>query len=189
MSGVGWDNRLKIIIMGETEHIDYIQAFIIFEIVISFRICNIYLLYDMSMFKIYEPYLNKPIQDYGLLEFICGNDQASGHRVVQYGTQIGTKMDFTIYPKRIPPTKHFDDLSFKEPNAHGDASTLINNQADTSEPTSATSPRRKSEGKRKANTDNDPISKLTTTINDAFESIRSSHLCLLHKGFQKNVRN
>ncbi|XP_039133187.1 uncharacterized protein LOC120270229 [Dioscorea cayenensis subsp. rotundata] len=51
LSGMGWDNRLKMIIMGESEFRNYVQA------------------HPQD-----EPYLNKPIEDHDLLEIICGND-------------------------------------------------------------------------------------------------------------------
>ncbi|KAH7666900.1 Myb/SANT-like domain-containing protein [Dioscorea alata] len=136
MSGVGWDNNLKVIIMGEAEYRDYIQVHV----------------QD-------EPYLNKPIEDYDLFEIICGNDQARGHYAIQSdGTQIGTNMDF----ETPPGPRH-------------DASPSVNPQVGASEHTSATSPqRKKGKSKHKANTDDEPIRELATTINKAFESVRSS---------------
>ncbi|KAH7677231.1 Myb/SANT-like domain-containing protein [Dioscorea alata] len=152
MSGVGWDNNLKIIIMGEAEYRDYIQVHV----------------QD-------EPYLNKPIEDYDLLELICGNDQAGGHYAIQNDrTQIGTNMDFDTTPGPRSPDENFVDLSTGDADAH-DASPFGNTQAGASEHTSATSPqRKKGKSKRKANTDDELIRELAITINKAFKSVRSN---------------
>jgi len=113
-----------------------------------------------------EPYLNKPIEDYDLLEMICGNDQARGHYAVQNdGTQIGTNMDFDMSSGPRSPDENFVDLSTGDADAQ-DASPFGNSQAGTS----ATSPqRKKGKSKRKANTEDEPIRELSTTINKAFE--------------------
>ncbi|XP_039114527.1 uncharacterized protein LOC120249891 [Dioscorea cayenensis subsp. rotundata] len=55
MSGVGWDEENKKIIMGEEE-------------------CMTYLMRHPNE----EPYINKPIEDYDLLEVVCGNDHVTG---------------------------------------------------------------------------------------------------------------
>ncbi|KAH7663144.1 hypothetical protein IHE45_14G034500 [Dioscorea alata] len=108
-----------------------------------------------------EPYLNKPIEDYDLLEAICANDQATGHCAIPSGSRIGAQMD---------------NMSFEEAYSYGDASP--HSQGNIFEPVSTTSPlrRKKGKGKCKANDPDDAIHELSTTIKDAFASVRSSQL-------------
>ncbi|KAH7655530.1 hypothetical protein IHE45_18G017700 [Dioscorea alata] len=151
MSGMGWDDNLKMIVMGEAEYIEYIK------------------IHTQD-----EPYLNKPIEDYDLLEAICGNDQATGHRSIPSGSRIGAQMDYNTEPEAFPQAQHFDNMSFEEAYGYGDGSP--HSQGNISEPVSTTSPlrRKKRKGKHKANDPDDAIRELSTTIKDAFASIRSS---------------
>ncbi|KAK1293492.1 hypothetical protein QJS10_CPB17g00341 [Acorus calamus] len=55
MSGVGWDDTLKMITMDNDAYNEYVQAHV----------------KD-------EPYLNKPIEMYDEMMIICGDDQATG---------------------------------------------------------------------------------------------------------------
>lgn len=79
--------------------------------------------------------------------------------------------------KEFPPTKHFNDMFFREVNVHINEFPLIHSQPNLSEPTSATSPthRRKGKVKGKSNVKDDALRKLATTIRNAFESVRSNH--------------
>ncbi|XP_039133705.1 uncharacterized protein LOC120270697 [Dioscorea cayenensis subsp. rotundata] len=85
-----------------------------------------------------EPYLNKPIEDYDLIETICDNDQASGHYAIPSGSHIGTHMECNLEQEVFPPTQHFVDMSFGKTDAYGNTSPFA--QPNTSEPVSATSP-------------------------------------------------
>lgn len=121
--------------------------------------------------------MNKRIDDYDMIETICGNDQACSHHVVRFGDSIGTQLDDNMGPKEFPPTKHFNDMFFGEANVHINEFPLIHSQSNPSEPTSATSPtyRRKGKVKGKSNVKDDALRKLATTIRNAFESVRSNH--------------
>ena len=121
-----------------------------------------------------EPYLNKPIEDYDLLETICGSDQASGHRTIPFGSRIGTQMDYNTEPEALPQAQHFDGMSFREADTYGNASLLV--KAILLNPMSTTSPlqRKQEKGKRKVNDHDDAIRELSTPFKDAFESVRFS---------------
>ena len=123
-----------------------------------------------------QPYQNKLIKDYDLLETICCNDQATGHCVMQYGGRIGTQMEYNSKPNIFPLADRIDDAPFGEANVYCNTSPLIHSQPNTFEPVLATSPTqtRKVKGKRKANINDDTIHELATTIKDAFDSIRSN---------------
>ncbi|XP_039128983.1 uncharacterized protein LOC120265158 [Dioscorea cayenensis subsp. rotundata] len=89
MSGMGWDNNLKMIVMGEAEYRDYVQ------------------IHPQD-----EPYLNKTIEDHDLLEAICGNDQATGRYAVQFGNTIGTQMDYNTEPSEFSPLEQYNEFFF-----------------------------------------------------------------------------
>ncbi|XP_039140531.1 uncharacterized protein LOC120277754 [Dioscorea cayenensis subsp. rotundata] len=153
MSGMCWDNNLKMIVMGEAEYRDYVKVHAQDEL-----------------------YLNKPIEDYDLIEAICGNDQANGRHAIQFENTIGVQMDFNIEQEESHHNENYDDVAFGETNAQGNASPGTQNRGSPSEPMSATSPQQKKKGKakRKANTEDYAICELATTIKDAFESVKSS---------------
>ncbi|KAH7663143.1 Myb/SANT-like domain-containing protein, partial [Dioscorea alata] len=127
LSGMGWDNRLKMIIMGESEFRNYVQA------------------HPQD-----EPYLNKPIEDHDLLELICGNDQATGSRAVQFGDDIGTHMDDNDDSRRPSQIDGPDDMFFEETDYHHTTPPPIHNQSENTEPRGASSTQsRRQKGKRK----------------------------------------
>lgn len=117
--------------------------------------------------------MNKPIEDYDLIETICDNDQASGHYAIPSGSHIGTHMECNLEQEVFPPTQHFVDMSFGKTDAYGNTSPFA--QPNTSEPVSATSPiqSKKQKGKHIAHDTNDAINNLVNTIKNGFESVKS----------------
>ena len=91
--------------------------------------------------------MSKEINDYDLLEAICGNDLAISHCVIQFETPITMHMDCNIELEAFSPIEHFDDLPFKDIDAYGVTFLITYNKLETFKPTSRISPRQRRKGK------------------------------------------
>ncbi|KAH7672521.1 Myb/SANT-like domain-containing protein [Dioscorea alata] len=152
LSGMGWDDGLKMIIMGETEYKDYIK------------------IHPQD-----EPFLNKPIEDHDLLEAICGNDQASGRRAVHFGDDIGMDMYDNENIRQSPQIGGLEDMSFEETNFHANVSTPIHTHSESSEPQGATSSQtRRGKGKRKLVSEVEAIQEMNNTFKEALGNMNST---------------
>ena len=140
---MGWDDNLKMIIMGDAEYIG---------IMISSKLY-------MAMIKLV-----------GI--------------AIQSGSLLVPKWTTTTESEEFSQCQHFDDMSFEETNAYGNAPP--SSQGYTSEPMSITNPtpKQKEKDKRKTNTSNDAIHELATTIKDAFVLVRSSRSVRLTRDLQ-----
>ncbi|KAH7672327.1 hypothetical protein IHE45_09G047300 [Dioscorea alata] len=149
---MGWDNRLKMIIMGESEFRTYVQS------------------HPQD-----EPYINKPIEDHDLLEIICGNDQATGHHAVQFGDDIGTHMDDNVDSRRPSQAEGFDDMFFEDTDCHMYTPPPIHNQSQSTEIRGASSTQsRKEKGKRKMVSEVEAIQEMNNTIKKALGEKKST---------------
>ncbi|XP_039115173.1 uncharacterized protein LOC120250420 [Dioscorea cayenensis subsp. rotundata] len=151
LSGMGWDNRLKMIIMGESEFKNYIK------------------IHPQD-----EPYLNKPIEDHDLLEIVCGNDQATGRRAVQFGDEIGTHMDDSVEYRHPSQTESLDDM-FEDTNYHVNIPPPTHNQSESTENRGESSAQsKKGKGKRKMPSEVEAIQEMNNTIKEALVTKKST---------------
>ncbi|KAH7655576.1 Myb/SANT-like domain-containing protein [Dioscorea alata] len=163
LSGMGWDDGLKMIIMGESEYKNYIK------------------IHPQD-----EPFLNKPIEDHDLLEAICGNDQASGHRVVHFGDEIGVDMYDNENFRQSPQIGGLEDMSFEETNFHANVSTPTHTHSESSEPRGATSSQtRRGKGKRKLVSKVEAIQEMNNIFKEALGNMNSTHTL----SFAKDLMN
>ncbi|XP_039144498.1 uncharacterized protein LOC120281872 [Dioscorea cayenensis subsp. rotundata] len=148
---MGWDNRLKMIIMGESEFKNYIKIHP----------------HD-------EPYLNKQIEDHDLLEIVCGNDQATGRRAVQFGDEIGTHINDSDEYRHPSQTDSLDDM-FEDTYFHVNIPLPTHNQSESTENRGESSAQsKKGKGKRKMPTEVEAIQEINNTIKETLLTKKST---------------